>query len=179
MARYRDPFDPSIEFGPSNFERRHALVASGSMVLPFDITIGALWTFRSQLPWTATAGVDINKDGFNSDLVPRTKRNAGSRTLDLAAINAWRAANGRSAIPANQIQSSRINNAGVRVSKRVRSAGDRTIDVLAQAFNVFNTRNLQGQFGSGRVTSAFSDSFGKILSARSARQIELAVRATW
>jgi hypothetical protein len=179
MARYRDPFDPSIEFGPSNFERRHALVASGSIVLPLDITVGVLWTVRSELPWTPTAGVDINKDGFNTDLVPGTTRNDGSRNLDLAAINAWRALNGRGAIPASQVDSSFINNADVRASKAIRFAGDRKIEFLVQAFNLFNTENLQGQFGTGRVTNALSDSFGRILSARPNRQVELVIKTAF
>ena len=33
-----------LDEGPSNGERRHAVVASGSVLLPYDITIGALWT---------------------------------------------------------------------------------------------------------------------------------------
>ena len=37
------------------------------------------------------------------------RRNAGSRTLDLAAVNAYRATIGRPAIPESQLESSRIN----------------------------------------------------------------------
>jgi hypothetical protein len=58
-------------------------------------------------------------------------------------------------------------------------AGDRKVDLMVQAFNVFNTRNLQAQFGGGRVSNAQSNSFGRITSARPSRQIELAVRAMW
>ena len=70
MGRYLDPFDPSLEWGPSGGERRHAVVASGSVLLPWDITLGVVWTYRSQLPWSATAGRDVNVDSFNTDLVP-------------------------------------------------------------------------------------------------------------
>ena len=48
------------------------------------------------------------------------RRNAGSRTLDLAAVNAYRATNGRAAIPESQIESSRINLLDMRVSKAIR-----------------------------------------------------------
>lgn len=179
MGRYLDPFVHTMDWGPSNGERRHALVASGSVLLPYDVTVGLLWTLRSQLPWSATAGVDINGDTFNTDLVPGTTRNVGSRSLDLGAVNAWRATRGLSAIPADQIATSRLNNADMRVSKSLRLGGDRKIDLMVQAFNLFNTRNLQAQFGSGRVTNALSNSFGEILSARPSRQIELAVRGGW
>jgi hypothetical protein len=50
---------------------------------------------------------------------------------------------------------------------------------MAQAFNLFNTENLQAQFGSGRVGNALSAGFGSIVSARPATQVELAVRVNW
>src|SRR5262245_35845920 len=39
----------------------------------------------------------------------------------------------------------------VRLSKVIRFGEGRKIDLLAQAFNVLNTKNLQAQFGAGRV----------------------------
>ena len=179
LSRYLDPFLLDLDWGPSNGERRHAVVASGSVLLPCEISLGAVWTARSQLPWNATAGRDINADGFNTDLVPGTTRNAGSRTLDLAAVNAWRAANGRTAIAESQIESSRINLLDVRASKAIRFGGSTKIDLMAQVFNLFNTDNLQAQYGGGRVTNALSDTFGRITTARPGRQAELAVRLVW
>jgi hypothetical protein len=178
MGRYLDPFDPSFEWGPSNGERRHAFVASGSVLLPWDITVGVVWTYRTELPWSATAGRDLNVDGFNTDLVPGTTRNSGSRSLNLAAVNAWRAANRLGPVDEGQIDSSRINITDMRVSKSIRF-GDRKIDLMVQAFNLFNNRNLQAQFGGGRVGNSLSNSFGQILSARPATQVELAVRVNW
>ena len=179
LSRYLDPFTPGIDWGPSSGERRHALVASGSVLLPMDVTLGVVWSARTQLPWNATAGRDLNVDGFNTDLVPGTTRNSGSRALDLAAVNAWRATNGRAAIPEGQIESSRINLVDVRASKAIRFGATTKLDLVAQAFNLFNTRNLQAQYGGGRVSNALSDGFGRILTARPNRQAELAVRLLW
>jgi hypothetical protein len=179
MGRYLDPFDPSIEWGPSSGERRHAVVASGSVLLPWDITVGAVWSYRSQLPWSPTAGRDVNGDTFNTDLVPGTTRNSGSRDLNLAAVNTWRALNSLAAIAEAQIDSSRINITDMRVSKSVRFSENRKIDLMVQAFNLFNTKNLQAQFGGGRVGNALSNAFGSITSARAQRQIELAARLNW
>ena len=179
MARYLDPVDFDINWGPSNGERRHAIVASGSVLLPWDINVGALWSYRSQLPWSAGAGRDINGDTFTSDLVPGTTRNSGSRDLNLDAVNAYRASRGLAAIDASTIDSSRINIMDLRVSKRFRFGGDRRFELIAQAFNLFNTENLQAQFGGGRVTNATSNTFGQITSARPQRQVELAVRLHW
>jgi hypothetical protein len=177
MARYIDAFT-SFDFGPSNGERRHAVVASGSFLLPWDLTLGVVWTARSPLPWSQTAGRDLNRDGFNTDLVPGTTRNSGSRELDLAAVNAWRAANGLAAVSESQIDSSRINIMDARLSKAFNFSG-RKVELLAQAFNLFNTTNLQAQFGSGRIGNALSPVFGTIVSARPNFQGELAVRFTF
>ena len=177
MARYIDAFT-SFDAGPSNGERRHAVVASGSFLLPAGVTLGIVWTGRSALPWSATAGRDLNRDGFNSDLVPGTTRNSGSRDLNLAAVNAWRAANGLAAVSESQIDSSRINIMDARLSKAFTFSG-RKIELLAQAFNLFNARNLQAQFGSGRIGNALSPVFGTIVSARPNFQGELAIRFTF
>ncbi|MFB3853741.1 MAG: carboxypeptidase regulatory-like domain-containing protein [Vicinamibacterales bacterium] len=179
MARFLDPFDLSINDGPSNGERRHGVVASGSVLLPWEVTVGTLWTYRSQLPWSATAGRDLNGDGFTSDLVPATTRNSGSRNLNLAAVNEYRAANGLAAIAEGQIESSRVNMVDLRVSKQIPLGSHRRADLMLQVFNLLNADNLQAQFGSGRVTNALSANFGRILSARPATQVELAVRFNW
>jgi hypothetical protein len=107
------------------------------------------------------------------------ERNTGSRSLDLAAVNAWRAQNGLSPVPESQIASSRINIVDARVSKAFRLGGTRKVELLAQAFNLLNTTNLQSQFGSGRITNALAANFGDIVSARPNRQGELAIRVTW
>ena len=178
-GRYLDPFALDLDRGPSNGERRHALVASGSVLIPWDVTVGAVWTLRSDLPWTATAGRDLNGDGFNTDLVPGTHRNDGSRQLDLDAVNAWRAANGRAPISADAIDSARINIVDLRVSKTIRLAGRTRIDLLAQVFNLFNTTNLQAQYGGGRVGNALSANFGRIQTARPGTQGELGIKFVW
>ena len=92
-----DFYNPDADWGPGNADRRHNFVASGSILLPFDINVGAVWTLRSSMPFTARAGRDLNRDGTaNSDYVPGTTRNQGNRDSAgmLAAVNAWRAANG-------------------------------------------------------------------------------------
>jgi len=68
----------------------------------------------------------------------------------------------------------------MRASKALRFGEHRKIDLLVQVFNLFDTTNLQAQFGGGRVGNALStNTFGRITSARPSRQIELAIRAAW
>jgi len=179
LARYLDPFDHSIDFGPSNGERRHAVVASGSVLLPYTITVGVVWTARSQLPWSALAGRDLNGDTFNTDLVPGTTRNSGSRDLNLTAVNVYRAANGLPPVTESQIESSALSIADLRVSKSIKLQGTMKLDLVLQVFNFLNTKNLQDQYAGGRVNNALSASFGRILTARPMAQGEVAAKLVW
>ena len=179
LVRYIDPFNQNLDLGPSNGERRHALVASGTVVLPWNLNLGCIWSLRSQLPWSATAGRDLNGDGFNTDLVPGTTRNSGGRGLTIEPINAWRRSNSLPSVSDLQIDSSRVNIVDTRLAKRIRLSEQLKLDVVLQGFNVLNMKNLQDQFGGGRVTNSLSPSFGRILTARPSRQLEVAVKVNW
>lgn len=55
-------------------------MASGSYLLPYEIMLGAVWTLRSTMPFSARAGRDLNNDGVTTtDYVPGTTRNMGNR----------------------------------------------------------------------------------------------------
>jgi hypothetical protein len=176
LVRYIDPFDPHADWGPADGERRHTFVASGSVLLPHGFTFGSVWSWASQLAWNPIAGLDLNNDGFLTDLVPGTTRNSGSRNLNLAAVNAWRALNGLGPINPSQVMSSRVNNVDARLSKEFAIREKWKLQGIIQTFNVFNHTNFGLQYAPGRVTNALSDNFGQITTSRPARQIELAVQ---
>ena len=67
----------------------------------------------------------------------------------------------------------------LRASKSVRVAGTARVELVAQLFNLFNTKNLQSQYGGGRVGNALSANFGRILTARDGTQGELAIKVAW
>jgi hypothetical protein len=138
-------------------------------------------TFSASTPYTTSHPTKYSV-GFVQDdwrVRPGTTRNSGSRDLDLSAVNVYRLANGLAPISESDIDSSRISLVDMRASKALRFGERRKIDLLVQAFNVFDTTNLQAQFGGGRVGNALSNTFGKITSARPSRQVELAIRAAW
>jgi hypothetical protein len=178
---FTDFYSPSIEWGPGTTDRRHTLVASGSVLMPWDVTLGGVWTLRSTMPFSARAGRDLNSDGATTDYVPGTTRNQGNRDLDLTSVNAYRALNGLGAISADRIDSNRYNSFDVRVSKSLRlGAGNQRMELIGQVFNLFGTTNLLASGGQGSwVDNALSDSFGRILSASNRQQAELAVRFLW
>ena len=173
-----DAARPELDEGYGNSDRRHALVASGAVIVPGDITLGAVWTIRSDRPFRATAGRDLNRDGANTDYVPGTKKGDGNRMdadefVDL--VNAWRAQNGLGAISAGQIDSDDFNRLDVRLSKSFSVGGERSFELIAQVFNVLGRTNLGG-IGVGRQTNALSNAFGQILGAQPRQEAELAVR---
>jgi hypothetical protein len=57
--------------------------------------------------------------------------------------------------------------------------GRAKVELIAQVFNLFNTKNLLAPFTSLQVSNALSDSFGRILTARPGTQAELAARLVW
>jgi len=170
-----DVFNPGLDQGPADIDRRHALIASGAYLLPKDVTVGAVWALRSSMPFSAFAGRDLNRDGSNTDYVPGTTRNQGNRDLDLGLVNAWRATNGLGPVAADQIDGNRFNRVDVRISKALVLGGTQRVEFIGQVFNVFGTDNLGG-VGTGWVTNALSDSFGRIQTAQPRQQAELAVR---
>jgi hypothetical protein len=181
-----DFYNPDIDRGPGNGDRRHGFVASGSVVLPFDVNVGGVWTLRSTMPLSARAGRDLNADGVaGTDYVPGTKRNQGNRGGNeafLAAVNAYRAQNGRAPIPASQIFTNDYNRFDVRVSKAL-TMGTRRVELIAQVFNLFGRDNwgvgLTGATQSPYQENALSDAFGRILAVQPRQQAELAVRFTF
>ena len=77
MGRYLDPFDLDLDWGTSSGERRHAVVASGSVLLPLDITVGDAVDATHAAAVVRDRRPRPEHDGFNTDLVPGTTRNSG------------------------------------------------------------------------------------------------------
>ena len=109
----------------------------------------------------------------------RERRATQARDLDLSAVNDWRALNGLGPVDPSQIDSSRINVVDFRASKTIDVGAGARFDVVVQVFNLFNTVNLQSQYGGGRVTNSLSSIFGSIQTARPGTQGELAVKVSW
>jgi len=172
-----DQSNPSLDAGPSDTDRRHTLVASGTATLPWNMTLGAVWTYRSAAPFSAYSA-NFSADG-QQQYVPGTSRNQGNRDLDLGAVNAYRAQNGLGPVPAGQIQTDRLSTVDVRFAKAVRLSGQTRLELIAQVFNILGADNLNAPFSGGQVTSALSSSFGEILTAKNRQQAELAVRLAW
>ncbi|MBI4887761.1 MAG: hypothetical protein HY824_11760, partial [Acidobacteria bacterium] len=173
-----DSAHPEYDRGPNNSDRRHALVASGSVLLPYDVVLGAVFTARSTMPFSAIAGVDLNGDANITDYVPGLTRNVFNRGNDtemMAKVNAYRATAGLGPLPASQIDTNEYYGVDLRGTKSVRVGGGARVELVAQVFNLLNRKNLLAAW----QVNARSNAFGTSVSAANMRQAELAVRVSF
>ena len=176
-ANITDYYHPQINEGPSG--RKNQFVGSGYVRLPLDLTLGAVWTWRSALPWTASSGVAYTGNG-TADLVPGTTtneagRDSASTAKVLGLVNAWRGARGLAAIPANQLQTSNYNSVDMRISRTFRLPRRESVELLMQVLNVFGRDNLIGGTGGTFVNNALSNQFGTYLVAGPRQQAEVGI----
>jgi hypothetical protein len=176
-----DFYHPEYDEGYGSQDRRHTLVASGAVQLPYDVVLGVVWSYRSSRPFGARAGLDLNRDGAVTDYVPGTTRDVFNRGEDakyLALVNAWRTQNGRAAIAESQLMTDEFQRFDIRASKQVSLGGGRRAELIAQVFNLFGTDS----FGIGATPwqmNALSNSFGTLNTVHPRQQAELAVRFVW
>ena len=173
-----DSANIELDRGPNNSDRRNTLVASGSVLAPGGITIGAVFSARSTMPFSAIAGLDLNGDANITDYVPGTTRNVFNRGNDaamLAAVNAYRARTALAPIPASQLNTNEYYSLDTRISKAFPLTGARRAEVIAQVFNLMNRKNLLAAW----QQNALSPAFGISSSAANMRQAEVGVRFTF
>jgi hypothetical protein len=168
----------AYDFGPNNSDRRHALVASGSFLLPGTVTVGGVFTYRTKMPFSAVAGIDLNGDAATTDYVPGTTRNVfnrGNNAQEMALVNAWRATNNLPALSVSQINTNEYYSLDMRASKGFQLRSSQKVELIIQVFNLMNRKNLLAAW----QTNALSPAFGAIPSAANMRQAEVAVRFTY
>ncbi len=176
-----DFYHPEYDFGYGLQDRRHTVVASGAVQLPWEITLGAVWNYRSTRPFSARAGIDLNQDGAVTDYVPGTTKtvfNRGNDTAMLAQVNSWRASRGLAAIPESRLMTDEFQRVDLKVSKTLTLGGARRVELIGLVFNLFGTDS----FGVGATPwqlNATSNSFGTINTVHPRQQAELAVRFVW
>ena len=161
------------------------------MLLPYDINVGAVWTLRSTMPFSARAGRDLNndgrRDGQQTDYVPGTTRNMVNRGKTRSCWRRSMRIARRPGTPAierpcsdsrESARHERLQQLDVRASKAIFLGANRKLEFIAQVFNLFGTDNLGG-LEKRWQENALSDSFGRILSVYPRQQAELAVRVGW
>jgi hypothetical protein len=88
-------------------------------------------------------------------------------------VNNFRHGLGLTPIAASSIQSSQYHDFDIRISRPILLRGERSIELIGQAFNLSGHTNL---LGPNMTTNAQSTNFGQITAASNAQQGELAAR---
>lgn len=158
-------FDPRREKGPSLQDQRHRFVLSGAYLMPWDLTLSSIVTLASGRPYNITAGADLNGDG-----------NGGATPPDRPRTN-----------PADPLTSIRRNDGllpnqytvDVRLAKRFGVGGRAKLDVLFEAFNLFNHTNytnVDSIFGTGAFPGTPLSTFGQFNEAAPPFQAQIAAK---
>ena len=158
-------FNLQDERGLSDNDQRHRLVVSGSFQAPQQgkgeglrralrgFQFGYIFTYASRLPFNVLLGSDRNLDTNNNDRPVGVGRNTG-RGFDYASLD-------------------------LRLSRRFRLTERVGLDVLAEAFNVFNRANFgvpNNTFGSGTTALA---TFGRPTAAFDSRQFQFGLKLSF
>lgn len=155
--------DESAGWGPSDRNRDHSIVLSGTFRLPFGIRVSPKWSIRSGTPWGPEVAGDINGDGerfndrpyiYHPEELPVFVA-AGTPRADSNAI----VANERARyadyleefdcigdyvgqiIPRNTCRQPWFNQLDVTLRKKFPTAGDQAVEVNLDLFNVMNGLN--------------------------------------
>ena len=156
-----DPTNMEAEWGPSRGAEELRFVASGVFLLPWGFTVAPTFEYGSGQPWTQRLGYDWNGDGKNSDRATDVGRNS----MDGPDFQQW----------------------NLRVTKAF-SFGGSKLEVIAEAFNLFDTLNydvssidgalyLSGPTAANPAAAAVQNAnYGKYSATFTPREIQLGLR---
>jgi hypothetical protein len=154
-----NPANLEEDFGRSRADERYRVVLSGIFRAPWDVTIAPVWEYGSGQPWNRRLGYDLNGDGRNSDRAAGVERNAedGPRFTQL----------------------------NLRVTKGFSFSASNRLDVIVEAFNLFDVTNYDVNSVSSNVFTAAptatnpdprNPNFGKYTRTFPGREIQLGLR---
>jgi hypothetical protein len=138
---------PGAELGPANNDARHTLAGSANLDAPWGVKLGVSGRYRSALPYTIRTGTDDNRDLINNDRPPGVSRNS------VRGSAAW--------------------TVDLRVA-RVFGIGRTTLEVVVEAFNLFNHPN-KGFYEGNRLSPSFGRPTQTLDNLRP-RQVQLGFR---
>jgi hypothetical protein len=140
--------DPRLELnqGPLPFDRRHNLVISGRVEIPYTrgLTVSGVTRWMSGAAFTIhDTSVDPDRNGVLFDpLPPGTYSGTGLNAISVATKGGRAGARGPD-----------YKQTDVRFGYRLRPANDKTLDVFVEVFNLFNNANFENPSGDRRLAS--------------------------
>jgi hypothetical protein len=172
----RNIFSETGEWARSSFDHRHVFVASGTYELPGAWRVNAVFSAQSGAPLTVNLGVDQANVGAGPAQRPNQVRdpNLGQRSADrwfdvgaFALPEPFTFGNA----PRNSVTGPGLATVDLALSKSWRDAVSRHLEIRWEVFNVLNRSNFDIP---SRVFG--TPNFGRIFSAKSAREMQFGVR---
>jgi hypothetical protein len=120
-----DQYDLGPEWGISNYDVEHKLVASGGVLLPLDFMVSAIVFIRSGFPYTAMHANDLNQDGYS-----RTERSVVETSTGVFSHS-----------PRNTFRQPWAKTLDLRLSKTFRLSSRFELQLIGEVFNVFDDAN--------------------------------------
>ncbi len=159
----RNPFSPN-EFGPAFNDERHHLTLAGTAHLPWGMEVSPILQVGSARPYLAVSGNNmLNLGGGSSagalivtnanptDLLSATKLTplvdsvSGKPRLDLAEAACYYSGNCH-IVPYNSLRGDPYFNMDARLAKNIKLGEHRNLQLIFQAFNLFNHGNYGNDF---------------------------------
>jgi len=166
------------EFGPTRFDERHRIVASGVFELPYGFQLSPILQLASARPYSPTAGVDIDGDGLATNdrlcegvdplSLLQAVRNRPSTQTPTDVVRAMNPRGCRQAQVSSQRsgyvinsdgsfeeRSGRFLNLDLRAAKNFKFGERMRLSTYADFYNLFNTENLalSNRFGLSPATN--------------------------
>ena len=161
--------------GPTLNDMRHKLSVAGVVELPFGIQASTIVVANSASPYRIVAGLDLDGDGTTiEDRPDGLALNQGGRASEgnLAVINAFRSGRGLSTVTIDQLgKKYNYLNVDMRLMKVVRIGGNRSLELMAEVFNLFDRTNFNNP--NGTLTSA---TFLQVSSTADGREAQFGLR---
>jgi hypothetical protein len=174
----RNIFDESGEWARSSFDHRHLFVANGTWLLPRDWRVSAVFSARSGAPFTVNLGVDRANIGAGPAQRPDALGNpnlpGGGRTPDRwfdTSVFALPTPFTFGTARRNSVLGPGFAALDVSVAKDIGLGGQRRLELRLDVFNALNRANFDLP---NRIFG--TPNFGRIFSAKSAREMQLGVR---
>lgn len=167
---YQDDLTPDDAYGYGNFDQRHRLVLHGTVNLPWQLQLGAVFATRSGSPFNITSGRDNNRNASTNDR-PDLASGAQVGTSDMTNRSSFLDPGSRGGnLPRNAGRGPGFWQLDLRLAKRLR-IGRTQAELLVEAFNLTNHTNLNNP-----IANLASPSFGRSITAGAARQVQLGFR---
>ncbi|MGZ4895063.1 MAG: TonB-dependent receptor [Candidatus Angelobacter sp.] len=163
----RDPQKPlsPFEFGPAFNDERHHITVAGTAHLPWGMEVSPVIQFGSARPYLATASTNqLNLGGGSSAgalVVPNGDPTnfLAFKGNKLGAVQCYYSGNCH-VVPYNSLRGNPYTNVDARLAKNIKLGEHRNLQLMFQAFNLFNRANYGNSFanvvGVGAVAQPFS-----------------------